>query len=86
MLVVRIPWNIILVPAITMMNPIHSILFSFAITLIGLSLVLAGELTFELPDNEKMCFHEVIDKNVQCTLEFQVKGICSGDIFQSYLS
>ncbi len=36
--------------------------------------IFAGELTFELPDNEKQCFHEVIDKNVKCTLEFQVYG------------
>ncbi len=35
--------------------------------------IFAGELTFELPDNEKQCFHEVIDKNVKCTLEFQVR-------------
>lgn len=34
--------------------------------------VLCGELTFELPDNEKMCFYEVIDKEVSATLEFQV--------------
>ncbi|KAK7095953.1 transmembrane emp24 domain-containing protein 3-like [Littorina saxatilis] len=34
--------------------------------------VLCGELTFELPDNEKMCFHEEIDKGVESTLEFQV--------------
>jgi protein ERP2 len=32
----------------------------------------AGELTFELPDNEKMCFHEYISKGVECVLEFQV--------------
>jgi hypothetical protein len=34
--------------------------------------VLAGEYTFELPDNEKQCFHEVIDKGVKSTVEFQV--------------
>jgi len=34
--------------------------------------VLAGEYTFELPDNEKQCFHEVIDKGVKSTLEYQV--------------
>lgn len=34
--------------------------------------VLAGEYTFELPDNEKQCFHEVIDKGTKSTLEFQV--------------
>ncbi|KAL8591853.1 hypothetical protein ACOMHN_044349 [Nucella lapillus] len=34
--------------------------------------VLCGELTFELPDNEKMCFHEQVDKGVKSTLEFQV--------------
>ncbi len=33
---------------------------------------LAGELTFELPDNERQCFHEVIDKGVKSTLEYQV--------------
>jgi hypothetical protein len=29
---------------------------------------------FELPDNEKMCFHEVVEKGVKCTLEFQVNS------------
>ena len=33
------------------------------------------ELTFELPDNDKQCFHEVVDKGVKCTIEFQV-SIC----------
>lgn len=33
---------------------------------------LCGELTFELPDNEKMCFHEEVAKGEQATLEFQV--------------
>ena len=32
----------------------------------------ATELTFELPDNEKQCFFEKIDKGVKSTLEFQV--------------
>ena len=32
----------------------------------------AGELTFELPDNERMCFHEVVEKDIKCTIEFQV--------------
>ena len=32
----------------------------------------AVELTFELPDNEVECFHEVIDKGVECVLEYQV--------------
>ncbi len=30
------------------------------------------ELTFELPDNAKECFHETIEKDVEATLEFQV--------------
>ena len=34
---------------------------------------LASELTFELPDNAKECFHEVIRKGVKATLEFQVR-------------
>ena len=35
-------------------------------------LTFAGELTFELPDNERQCFHEVIEKGIKCTIEFQV--------------
>jgi len=31
-----------------------------------------GELTFELPDNEKQCFYEDISKDTKVTLEFQV--------------
>ena len=38
------------------------------------SQVTSSELTFELPDNEKLCFHEVIDKDVKCTLEYQVSA------------
>ena len=30
------------------------------------------ELTFELPDSAKECFHEVIEKDTESTLEFQV--------------
>jgi len=33
----------------------------------------AGEFTFELPDNEKMCFYETVKKGVECVLEYQVK-------------
>ena len=32
----------------------------------------AVELTFELPDNAKECFHEEIEKDIESTLEFQV--------------
>lgn len=32
----------------------------------------SGEMTFELPDKEKMCFYEVIEKDTKCMLEFQV--------------
>lgn len=35
----------------------------------------AVELTFELPDNAKECFHEDIEKGVETTLEFQVKSV-----------
>lgn len=34
--------------------------------------VLSGELTFELPDNERMCFFEHIKESLKSTLEFQV--------------
>jgi len=33
----------------------------------------ASEFTFELPDNEKMCFYETVKKGVECVLEYQVK-------------
>ena len=45
-------------------------IFSLIIACLGVSY--AGEMTFELPDNEKQCFFEEIDKDVECTLEFQV--------------
>ena len=32
----------------------------------------AVELTFELPDNAKECFHEEIAAGIEATLEFQV--------------
>lgn len=35
-------------------------------------IVLAIELTFELPDNARQCFHEEISKATKCTVEFQV--------------
>jgi len=38
----------------------------------SVNVVLSGELTFELPDNENMCFHEHVDKGEQATFEFQV--------------
>lgn len=47
--------------------------------LISLSLALgllhscqAVELTFELPDSAKECFHEIIQEGTQSTVEFQV--------------
>ena len=50
-----------------------STLVAYLVTVLGtFMLSFAGELTFELPDNERQCFHEVIDKGVKCTIEFQV--------------
>ncbi|XP_074661094.1 transmembrane emp24 domain-containing protein 3-like [Tubulanus polymorphus] len=40
--------------------------------LVLVSVVYAGELTFELPDNAKQCFHEDLDAGVKATIEFQV--------------
>lgn len=34
------------------------------------------ELTFELPDNAKECFHEIIEEGTESTLEFQVTIRC----------
>jgi len=41
-------------------------------SLAALGLANAVELTFELPDNAKECFFEVIEKGTEATLEFQV--------------
>ena len=42
--------------------------------LLVLRLSEAVELTFELPDNAKECFFEVIEEGTSATLEFQVKA------------
>ncbi|XP_043464205.1 transmembrane emp24 domain-containing protein 7 [Leptopilina heterotoma] len=42
---------------------------SFLATILHVSGI---ELTFELPDNEKQCFYQDIEKNISSTLEFQV--------------
>lgn len=43
------------------------------ISLLSSFLIASGvELTFELPDNAKECFYQIIEKNVTATLEFQV--------------
>ncbi|XP_005097949.1 transmembrane emp24 domain-containing protein 3 [Aplysia californica] len=47
------------------------VLILFALVSIT-KVVLSGELTFELPDNERMCFHEEVQKGESATLEFQV--------------
>ena len=47
-------------------------LFTFVFIISLHRICKANEMTFELPDNEKQCFHEIIDKDVKCTLEYQV--------------
>lgn len=42
------------------------------ISVLKLHFVLSVELTFELYDNAKDCFYEVIDRNISTTLEYQV--------------
>ncbi|XP_053386971.1 transmembrane emp24 domain-containing protein 7-like isoform X1 [Mercenaria mercenaria] len=48
------------------------IFYIFSLITICVSVSYAGEMTFELPDNEKQCFFEEIDKGVESTLEYQV--------------
>jgi len=55
----------------TFLTPMFVCLCTLLMTL--LRLAGAGEFTFELPDNEKMCFYEFVHKGVECVLEFQVK-------------
>jgi hypothetical protein len=47
-------------------------LFLFLITLLNVNPILSIELTFELYDNAKDCFYEVIKENTSVTLEYQV--------------
>lgn len=35
-------------------------------------LVFGSELTFELPDNEKQCFYEELEKDTKFVIDFQV--------------
>ncbi|GFY51732.1 transmembrane emp24 domain-containing protein 7 [Trichonephila inaurata madagascariensis] len=42
------------------------------LTLFCINFVSSVELTFELPDNAKQCFHEDIQQGVKSTIEFQV--------------
>ncbi|XP_050498441.1 transmembrane emp24 domain-containing protein 3 [Diabrotica virgifera virgifera] len=44
----------------------------FIVSLGLFQFALGTELTFELPDSAKECFHEEIKKNTSCTLEYQV--------------
>lgn len=48
------------------------ICFNVCLISFFLVLVTSSELTFELPDNERLCFHEIINSSVKCTLEYQV--------------
>jgi len=48
-------------------------LLAMLLTIIFQCAIVRGvELTFELPDNAKECFHEIIEKDTESTLEFQV--------------
>jgi hypothetical protein len=58
------------------------VLGSFLVVVLSSSLLCqASELMFELPDRDRQCFYEDIDKGVSSTLEYQVpiiiiKGHC----------
>ena len=56
----------------TIMSLLHCFTFLTLTVLINLGGVTSVELTFELPDSAKECFHEIIEKDVESTLEFQV--------------
>lgn len=61
---------------------------SFLVTLWSLYSVFGIELTFELYDNAKDCFYEVIEKNTSLVVEYQVIKFNVGlqDIFNLLLS
>lgn len=51
-------------------------IYKFEFLLLCLSVwlvfVFSVELTFELPDNAKQCFHEDVKQGIKSTVEFQV--------------
>ena len=47
-------------------------IFVLCVFIIFLSIANATELTFELEDNARQCFHEDVKKGTKATLEFQV--------------
>ena len=54
-------------------NKMEQHLFVFLIVASCCCLISCVELTFELEDNARECFHENIVNKTKCTLEFQVK-------------
>lgn len=46
--------------------------FLCTVILLSLSLVESTELTLELQERDKQCFHELIEKETKFTLDFQV--------------
>lgn len=56
------------------MNLLHLALFVALIDFIN-----SVELTFELPDNDKQCYYQEIEKNRTAILEYQVKFSSSDD-------
>jgi len=55
-----------------MMSSLHVIFGLLVSLLLNVTRVAAVELTFELPDSAKECFHEHIEVDTESTLEFQV--------------
>ena len=51
----------------------HCCLLLVLTVILHLGGVNSVELTFELPDSAKECFHEIIEKDTESTLEFQVR-------------
>jgi hypothetical protein len=47
----------------------------FLLIVFVLERISSNELTFELPDNAKECFHEILKVGSKYTLEFQVSQI-----------
>jgi len=55
-----------------MTSSFHLCLLLALTVILHLGGVNSVELTFELPDSAKECFHEIIEKDTESTLEFQV--------------
>ena len=69
----------------TLLMNINQLIYFVTLTIL-LQTARGVELTFELPDNAKECFYEVIEEGKTSTVEFQVSQARKLNVFLSWLT